>query len=176
MGFWWGCAVSVVAVSGSIVSNTVTLPIATGGGACVDPVSGMNGNTYQTLNGQGTVKTGVVYVAHSINASQANDFAGASFQSETGAIYGASGETVSTGGCVVSQYQGTTATTVTSTPLDAGAISVTGPTGTVSLTAASVGSYYYFQEPAAGFFPASGGTFTFKGGGGTNVGSRSRPR
>jgi uncharacterized protein (TIGR03437 family) len=37
-----GCTVSVAAVSGNIVSNVVTLPIAKGGGMCSDTISFVN--------------------------------------------------------------------------------------------------------------------------------------
>ncbi len=47
-----GCAVAVVAVSGSIVSNTVTLPINSGGGVCSDPTLGTDGNQITTLGGK----------------------------------------------------------------------------------------------------------------------------
>src|SRR6185437_2055182 len=54
-----GCWVPLIAVTGSVVSNAVTLPINPGGGACVDSVSGLNGNQIAPSGGQ-TLRTGLV--------------------------------------------------------------------------------------------------------------------
>jgi hypothetical protein len=58
-----------------------------------------------------------------------------------------------------------------STGLDAGSISLTGPNGTVSFTANPVVAGSYFGQLASGFIPSTGGSFTFTGTGGANVGS-----
>jgi uncharacterized protein (TIGR03437 family) len=50
-----GCGISVVAVTGTVVSNTVTIPINPGGGVCSDSVLGINGNQILTQGGQTTI-------------------------------------------------------------------------------------------------------------------------
>ncbi|MGH9353783.1 MAG: hypothetical protein ACRD2G_16745, partial [Terriglobia bacterium] len=47
-----GCWVPVAAVTGTVVSNVVTLPINPGGGACVDSLSGLAGNQIAPSGGQ----------------------------------------------------------------------------------------------------------------------------
>jgi hypothetical protein len=92
------------------------------------------------------------------------------FESVTGASYGASSGSVSLGGCIVTEYTSTTGTPpVTSTPLDAGTISVMGPTGSFPLMSLSTG-FYDAQLPASAI-SSTGGTFVFNGAGGKNVGS-----
>src|SRR5207244_1047586 len=51
-----GCWVSLVAVTGTVASNTATLPINSAGGPCIDAPTGLTGNQ---LSPSG-VKTGVV--------------------------------------------------------------------------------------------------------------------
>ena len=59
-----GCAVSVVAINSNyqIISNTVTLPVAAGGGSCTDPVLGISPQQLATLSANGTVHVGVLAI------------------------------------------------------------------------------------------------------------------
>lgn len=59
-----GCAVSVVAVNSNyqVISNSVTLPVAAGGGACSDLVTGIRPELVATLSGKDTVHVGLVAV------------------------------------------------------------------------------------------------------------------
>jgi hypothetical protein len=176
-----GCNVSLVAVSGSgsnlVTSNTLSIPVATTeGGVCSDPAFGTSGTTTTTLSGKNTVNTGGVFLIHSImpgttaGTTQTNDLAEAVFDSQTGASYVSRGSVASVGSCTV--VQTVTGSTSTSTALDAGTITVTGPNGTATLTAEPIaGIGISFAQLAAGFIPSSGGAFTFKGTGGANVGS-----
>ena len=51
-----GCSVAVVGITGIVVSNSVTLPINNGGGACVESLTGVNGHQVAAAN----VRTGLV--------------------------------------------------------------------------------------------------------------------
>jgi uncharacterized protein (TIGR03437 family) len=48
-----GCYVSVVVETGSIVSNSVTVPVSPNGGACSDPALGLSGTQLQALANKG---------------------------------------------------------------------------------------------------------------------------
>jgi uncharacterized protein (TIGR03437 family) len=176
-----GCFISVVGVTaGGMPTNFLTLPIGTG--ASEDPAFGAGGSTISNLNGQTTVNKGVVFLDESTAPSSlgvpaTSDVALAEFQSYTGSTYGASNSgTVSIGGCTVQEnLTGNSGTAGTATGLDAGTITITGPNGSANLpsqaavSAAPAGEY--LAQLAAGFIPASGGTFQVTGGGGKDVGA-----
>jgi len=180
-----GCAVSVVAVSGSgadaIVSNFVTMPIATSGGQCTDAVTYLSPSEASTLSGKSTVKFGGLSVAqettYSGNTPTVMDEAGAFFWSISGQeLTGYQSTSLpSLGSCFVTQSNSTIPTSpFTLTGLDAGNISVTGPNGTVQLTTnPGVPGIYVALPPPEGTFtiPSSGGDFSFSGTGGADVGS-----
>jgi uncharacterized protein (TIGR03437 family) len=175
-----GCGVSLVAVSGtgasSVVSNTVSLPI--GSGVCSDPALGFNGNqlTNPTQSGNFTVANLGITQGTSTQNGEATYLSG-SFQNYQGFTSSSPGSAFSLGSCIVSTSGGTiTVPTGTITGLDAGTIMVTGPTGSQTLTeianplsSAPTGSYAV--QVANSFLPATGGTFTFTGSGGANVGA-----
>jgi hypothetical protein len=96
-----------------------------------------------------------------------NSAANAAFVKYTG-IY-SPGTTVTPGGCILADL--TPVPVGTLTGLDPGSISLTGPNG-LSVTLNQVGLKGTFTSNlAAGAIPSSGGTFTFKGSGGADVGS-----
>src|ERR1035438_6900095 len=166
-----GCNVSLVGVSAAgVPTNFLSFPI--GNGVCSDPVSGATGTQLQSGSGQGTVNTGIVELlldtqpASSGGGTQTIGEAAGFFESTTGTSYGSSSGSVSIGGCVVTQS--VTTSTTTTTGLDAGSISVTGPSGTVTLSSEGTAGYYISQLTSG--FIAAGGTYTFKGTGGANVG------
>ena len=166
-----GCNVSLVGVSAAgVPTNFLSFPI--GNGVCSDPVSGATGTQLQNGSGQGTVNTGIVELlldtqpASSGGGTQTIGEAAGFFESTTGTSYGSSSGSVSIGGCVVTQS--VTTSTTTTTGLDAGSISVTGPSGTVTLSSEGTAGYYISQLTSG--FIAAGGTYTFKGTGGANVG------
>jgi uncharacterized protein (TIGR03437 family) len=172
-----GCNVTLVAVSGTgasaVTSNTTALSIATGGGVCTDPATGLTGTTTSTLAGQSTVKTGTLFVAQTTApatsgpGTQTNDAALATFASTTGTSTTAGYPSI--GSCFLSQSLTTTVTS--STPLDAGTLTLTGPTGSITLTNNPVVGGSYFAQLASTFIPSTGGTFTFNNGsGGKDVG------
>jgi uncharacterized protein (TIGR03437 family) len=175
-----GCNLSLVGVTAAgLPTNFTTLPIGTG--PCSDPAFGLAGATLQTLSGQSTVKTGFVALYQSTSPAatgttpQVSDLALAVFQSHTGSSYAISSGSVSLGGCIVSQTLSATATNGTTTALDAGTITVTGPTGNATLTTVPQLTGYYEAQLASNFIPTSGGSFSFQGSGGKDVGSFNAP-
>lgn len=172
-----GCYQSVAGVVNGVTSNFGTLPIAQGGGVCSDPIYGINGNQISTQSGQINVSSGAVFVLQGTSpgttAGTTQTFSEvlASFQRVTGSYYGASSGQVSIPGCIVTQSFNSGTVTTTETGLNAGTITVTGPSGgpvTVAPEPSLAG--FYFAQLAAGAIPASGGTFTFNGSGGSDVG------
>jgi uncharacterized protein (TIGR03437 family) len=179
-----GCAISVVAVSGTTVSSTVTLPISATGGVCTDPVLGYNGTQLGSSGTQtgnynfgtlGIVQTTTPAVGTS--GGLATD-ADAIFETVQYSGATTSSGVLSLGSCIVSAVNTTTigtGTIPTIVGLDAGTITIQGPTGTQSLTNETIPtqtgpSGEYFAQLANSFLPATGGTFTFTGLGGKNVG------
>jgi len=177
-----GCGVSVVAVSGSganaLVSNIVTLPIASAEGQCTDPLAVVDPGLTTTLSGQGTVKFGYIAISQETSASGTTDNAIAVFDSISGSSLTGyqSSSRPSYGSCYVLQSNSSTVTSpYTLTGLDAGSITVKGPNASQALTTIPEVAGAYFAELPSGFVPSSGGTFTFTGTGGTGVGSFSAP-
>lgn len=174
-----GCNVSVVAVSGSIVSNSVTLPIAAGGGACSDTNFGVTANQALNLSGKSSVNFGFASVVQSTTAgptptsvaTTSND-AAAIFESVSGSQFAATGASgASIGSCIVTPPTVGTTSVPTFQGLDAGALTMNGPGGLVNLTGIPGFLGFYGAQLAAGAIPAGGGTFTFNGAGGKDVGS-----
>jgi uncharacterized protein (TIGR03437 family) len=171
-----GCNVSLVGVTAAgLPTNALSLPI--GNGACSDPQFGTVGNTLNTLGVATSVKSGTVILSHGTapesGGPQVIDAAIGTFQntSYNGGTYGSNGKSVSLGGCIISQSLGTSTATTTTTGLDAGNITVTGPAGSAPLTTSSYTPGTYEAQLTAGFIPTAGGTFTFQNGsGGKDVG------
>jgi uncharacterized protein (TIGR03437 family) len=171
-----GCNVSLVGVTASgMPTNFLTLPI--GGGTCSDTAFGTTGSQYQDLSGKTTVKSGSVFVAHmtspnsSGSGTTVSDLSMASFQSVSGSSYGSASGSVSIPGCIVNQTASGGSNT-TSTGLDAGTITLTGPSGSpVTMSPIALVKGTYMAQLPSGYIPSSGGTFQFHGGGGADVGS-----
>jgi uncharacterized protein (TIGR03437 family) len=178
-----GCGVSVVAVSGSIVSNTIALPIGAAGGVCTDPALGYNGTQLTTTTTQsGTYSYGTLGILQSTSpvvgtSGGLTTGADAFFEQLTYSASTSTGSVISLGSCAVFVSAVTTTTTIpTIVGLDAGTITITGPTGTQTLTNEVIPtltgpSGEYFLQLANSFFPPTGGTFTFTGTGGKNIGA-----
>jgi hypothetical protein len=166
-----GCYVSVAAVSGTIVSNFLTLPVAASGGPCTDPEFGIGAAQAQLLNSTGTVNFGTVGYAsatfQSFPDGQFPSFFGDSLG--PGISFSSGWGLVSSGGCVVSQpIPPSGPVFFQSTGLDAGAITITWPSGSAVLSR-EPGGAYYLPSGAAG--PAAGDAVTIdNGAGGTNIG------
>jgi uncharacterized protein (TIGR03437 family) len=167
-----GCNVSLVGVNAlGVATNVVTLPI--GNGSCSDPVFGVSGSQTQSLSGQTNVSSGVVGVYQMTSpGTGVSGFAIANFDNYSGSVYGDAVGLVSLGGCVINQSVTSTLITRAFTGLDAGILTVTGPSGTpLTLSAQSTVVGQSFAQLPSGYIPTTGGTFTFKGTGGANVGS-----
>ncbi|HTS62982.1 MAG TPA: hypothetical protein VMH28_13225 [Candidatus Acidoferrales bacterium] len=168
-----GCFVALAAVVGSQIDHTVTLPIRSGGGVCLDPVTGFTGDQIAPSGGQ-TLRTGLVSVLQG-NAADARtgnitttNSADAAFQKYSG-LY-PSNNMVSPGSCII--YDLTPVPTPSLTGLDAGTITLSGPTGSPVTLASQLGiKGAFFAQLAAGAIPQTGGSFTFKATGGADVGS-----
>ncbi len=163
-----GCAVPVVGVAGTFVSNTVTIPVASGTGVCTDVVHGTDGNGLLSSLSQASNTSGVLAVAQNVNVKSTAAFASGGFTKQTNVQYAPGYGLVTPGGCLVLQSSAPSATT---TYLDAGNVSITGPGGTLALTKTITGQTIAYEVNfPVGFFPANGGTFTFQGSGGPDVG------
>ena len=165
-----GCYVSLSIVSGNIVSNSVTIPIAASGRTCSDSNSAVTPDLFQSLSGKTTIKVGVLTVSQTTTGANKENTVGGFFESVTG-IGGIQGFTpVSIGSCLVSVASIGSLPAITG--LDAGSsISVNGPAGSLTLSPVSVPvSLVGFYSPPSTvpgtFIPSSGGVFTFDNGAG----------
>jgi uncharacterized protein (TIGR03437 family) len=166
-----GCWITLAAVSGGVLSNIATLPINSGGGACVDPVNGLSGNQVAPL-GSRTLRTGLVDIGQTmqlgVKGTTLSTFTDAAFEKYTG-IYTPANQ-VSPGGCIVNNPTPVTLGTITG--LDPGNIQLTGPGGISLMLANQLGiKGAFYGTLAAGAIPQTGGAFVFKGSGGADVGS-----
>jgi hypothetical protein len=165
-----GCGISIIAVSGNIVSNLVSLPVNANGGACSDPT--INGNSTFSPNPAG-YNDGVLTIVQATGLGTTTSSASADFERIVGQV-GTNGNGLYTlGNCYVSQSViGATGNGgVTITGLNAGTITVTGPSGTQPLPAVPSLPGDYGNTMPSGFVPTSGGSFVFTGTGGTDVGA-----
>jgi uncharacterized protein (TIGR03437 family) len=163
-----GCGVSVVAASGGIVSNTITLPVNPGGGVCSDSLLGITGNQLLNLGSQATYNSGGIVLDQLVSAAGVQSVILGTFETKLGSDSTSGAGFVSVGNCIVNPSS-TADSSFVPTSLDPGALSVTGPMGTLALTEKSLGNYS-LRLPA-GFIPAAGGTFTFTATGGTTPGA-----
>lgn len=162
-----GCWVPVAAVTGTVISNVVTLPINAGGGPCFDVETGLNGSQLYT-GGTISLKAGLVslILSNTPNTSGGRSVeytADASFAKYTGIAYDPP-NTVSPGNCIL---LGGASTVDSVTLLDPGTISIKGPAG-LSVTLTKFAGAFYANLPD-GSIPSTGGTFTFTGTGGKDV-------
>ena len=163
-----GCYVPFAVVTGNIVSNVATLPIKAGGGVCSDPQLGINGDQLSGISG--SAKTGFLVVSQiTAQGSGTQNIAGAFFQ-QASAVSGPNGSSiVSIGGCVLTQTV-TGGSTGTTTALNAGTITVSGPGGTqVTLTSNPIVPGFYFAQLNS--IPSTGGAYVFNATAGSQVGA-----
>ncbi len=157
-----GCGVAVTAISGTVVSNTVTIPVDPSGGGCSDPT--IDGAT-QSFTGT-SYKFGSIQILQATSGSTVYNGASAVFETESSPTGVIQGQVKSMGNCVEAQSVVTGGVTIT--PLDAGAVSVQGGYGTTSLPLVQAGDYS--AQLPAGALPSSGGSIVFTGTGGKDVG------
>jgi hypothetical protein len=174
-----GCGVSVVVETGSgatvNVSNSMLLPI--GSGVCSDPLLGYNGTQIQNQVLTGTFNSGSLGLTQGTSSQNGvtTQIYG-SFQSyQNFSVSGVSNSPVSLGSCYVTVGGGNISSSGSSTGLDAGTITVNGPAGSMTLTENTYPmqtgvSGSYGGQIANSFLPATGGTYTWTGSGGKDVG------
>ncbi|HKA00253.1 MAG TPA: hypothetical protein VKE70_27270, partial [Candidatus Solibacter sp.] len=177
-----GCYVSLSVVSGNIVSNSTTIPIAASGRTCSDANSGLTPDIIAGLSGKTTIKQGVLVASQTTTImgsnSQTTNALGGFFSSITGFLGSNGANQVSIGSCLVTTSVNASTGLGSFTGLDAGAnITVNGPGGTLNMPVLQApGITAGFYAPSGGtapasFFPAAGGNFTFdNGSGGKDVG------
>ena len=163
-----GCFVSVVAETGSIVSNTVTVPVNPKGGACSDPGLGLSGTQLESLAAKGnTPVNSLALIVSQYTRSDGTQYDQALVLSDsvTSSLFGAGSLYASEGSCIVLEpglpfpFQA---------PLDVGAIQLADPAGVVDLMDPSLSR----ETPLpAGSLSTSPGTYTFTGSGGKDIGS-----
>ena len=167
-----GCYISLAVVAGGVPGNTTSLPISGSGGACIDEVNGLTGNQISPSGGV-TLRTGLVSLvqsdrqakngAHTVTTS-----ANAAFETYTGLH--TPNNAVSPGGCIVSDLAVVPVGNITG--LDPGTINFAGTggiSGTMTTQFGIKGAFTLSLTPAA--IPQSGGSYTFTGTGGADVGS-----
>jgi uncharacterized protein (TIGR03437 family) len=162
-----GCWVSLAAVSGGVLSNIATLPIHSSGGPCVDSVDGLTGDQLAP-SGSKNLRTGLVTIQADTRNNVLTNSAGATFEAYTG-LYSPN-QPVSPGGCVVDYLKPATIGSITG--LDPGTITMTGPNGlSLTLPPSQLGIKGMFAATLSSTaIPETGGTFTFTGTGGADVG------
>jgi uncharacterized protein (TIGR03437 family) len=171
------CQVPLVAVTGKIISNVVVLPIHKGGGTCVSQLTAGRSITGDEIlkNTRDTLKAGGLTVLQT-NVTDAKgthtvtNSAGAAFFNDSGLLAGATGrgDNLSPGSCAV--YPVITGGPLTPVGLDAGSITLTPPVGPPVPLPIQLGIKGEYGAVLAAGAISSGGTFTFSGSGGADVG------
>jgi hypothetical protein len=138
---------------------------------CTDAVTGANGTTLSNLAGKSNINSGALFIVQETEAGQVNQgIAFGEFQNVVTTTSSTVSGVTSIGSCtLIVNASGTSGST--STGLDAGTITVTGPTGTQTLASNPILPGGYEAQLPSGFVPTTGGSFTFKGSGGSQVGS-----
>ncbi len=159
------------------MSNVVVLPIHQGGGTCVEPGTGGVTITGDQIlkDTQDTLKIGglTLLQTNDTNAKgvlTVTNSAGAAFFKDSGLLAGATGrgDILSPGGCAV--YPIITGGPLTIVGLDAGSITFAGPTGPAIPLPIQLGIKGEYGATLTPGIPSTGGTFTFTGTGGADVG------
>jgi len=176
-----GCYVPVAVITGSgasaVVSNTPTIPVAADASTeCTESQYGITGTQIASLGGQASVKSGTILVGQTTSpgnnggAPTTMDSAAAIFTETNAGGYGGNGGSVSAGACILSEPPPADVNTPQVVAIDAGTVSVKDPTGvTTTLTKISQVLGFYGAQLASGAVPATGGTFTFTGTGGSTA-------
>jgi uncharacterized protein (TIGR03437 family) len=165
-----GCNVSLVTVSGNIVSNMIAIPVAQGGGACTDPSSAF-GPAVSPPSGKNAYTAGAVTIYQGTAITKATgttvgSTANANFVRVSGLTGTVNSSLPSVGSCTILvapnvQFQ--------QTGLDAGSISVSG--GGTQTNVPGVASQKGIYSTAIPAIPANGQSYTFTGAGGLDVGA-----
>jgi uncharacterized protein (TIGR03437 family) len=175
-GFSLGCAVSVVGVSGNIVTNTVTLAIAQNGGICTDPTFGISGDQLSNLAGKPAVNYGFLSVTQGTTAGATpptTSQGGAFFYQFPGSqLVSNTNIGASIGSCIITPPTAPGTTVTLPKGLDAGTMTLTEPSGKVDNLQTVPGfPGIYAAQLANSAIPTSGGVFVFNATGGKDVGA-----
>jgi uncharacterized protein (TIGR03437 family) len=162
-----GCYVSVVAQSGSVVSNAVTISVTPGGGPCTDPGLGYTGTQLQALaaNGNTPVNGAAFTIAQFTGGNGTGVLAAAGFTAFNSATFGAGYTYASPGSCTVAAPGFSFNELGSGIALDPGTVQVTGPAGTQALEPQGAGGLYAAQFQGS----LTPGTYTFTTSGGKDV-------
>lgn len=167
-----GCYVSVVAQSGSVVSNVVTIPVNPSGGACSDSGLALSGSQLAALaSGNAPVGGGVMAVGQFTSQNgNTSSAAVAGFEQLNTSEFGAGYAYASYGSCMMTPPGYSLNEIGPGVVLDAGTIQVTGPATAVSGGSETLQSF----GGGGGFFGANlntlvPGTYTFNSSGGKDV-------
>jgi uncharacterized protein (TIGR03437 family) len=166
-----GCGVSVLAVSGNIVSNTISIPVSAAGGACADPLIDARTPLQTTRT---SYKFGSIVLSEFTDQQGRADSACGNFSSLSGIVYSRLNAPLSVGSCFANQAVAgptTTTSTFTTTGLDAGTLTISGLAGTRTLLEAQGTAGTYIDLFPTGFMPDSGAAYTIIGVGGKDVGA-----
>jgi uncharacterized protein (TIGR03437 family) len=166
-----GCYVSVVVETGSVVSNSVTLPVSPNGGACSDPALGLTGTQLQALANKGLAPVrsiGLLVSQQTGLNGTVSDGALVSSSSVISSEFGAGYLYASEGSCNV-YPPGYGFPFPFQAPLDPGAIQVTGPAG--NLNPQAEGEGFYVAQLPPGSVTSNPGAYTFIGSGGKDIGA-----
>jgi hypothetical protein len=163
-----GCWVPIIAIAGGVASNTVTLPINNGGGACIDAIDGLTGDQFSPTQGGQTLRTGLAVLLHLVDAATTpgvTDSTDGAFVKYTG-LY-VPPNSLSPGACIVGVPVIYPQPSLTF--LKAGQITLTGPNGLSVNPGPAIGitGTFYSLLKSGDVVP---GTYTFTGAGGADVG------
>ncbi|MGA2741985.1 MAG: hypothetical protein ABSG65_31660 [Bryobacteraceae bacterium] len=194
-----GCYVSVVVQTGNYVSNFGTVPVAATGRTCTDASNPITSAILDGLTESGSLSAGFISISQltepgitvggvtvggsTIDTSSASFAKITASQFNAGAFASALGFT-SIGSCYVDTFTTSSATTTSAplgfqfVPLNAGPdIDINGPDGVLAMPFQTLDNLDTYSSPLAGgsFIPAAGGSFTFSGTGGPDVGAFTTP-
>jgi uncharacterized protein (TIGR03437 family) len=177
-----GCSIPVYVVVDGVPSNFTTISIAGSGTTCSDP-SSLPPDIVAIAKKNGSLRVGSAALGHLHGFTQktdnVSDTASVEFVKETPGIIQYSGPTPAPGVCYVIQFPGPTIGVSTS-PLKAGTITLTGPVGPYTLAQVQAGIYGPTFDPA---IPVSEpglvndgtllkpGDYTFTGTAGADIGA-----
>ena len=167
-----GCHTSVLVRTGDMLSNFGTLPVATSGRVCAEPVAGLTAGQIQTLSSKPAVTRGVIEIDNGV-AQQDGSAIDVFFARFTNAQYAVRqpGASVSFGDCTVFNFRNRNfglGNPIQPVLVDAGP--------SIRYTTPSLGNGSLPNEDGnysrSGLMPAGSfqGTYTFTGSGGADVG------
>ena len=156
-----GCYVSLSVITGTILSNGVTIPVAASGKTCTDPGDPLTPAILQTLSAKATARLGSLYVYRTsdVTSGSTTSLVSGEFQLGSAAYLIDNIGPLSLDNCITTN----TSSSGTSMPLDAGqTINVTSLGGTLILNKKVFSTTTVYQANApTNFVPAEGGEFTF---------------